>query len=196
MSVTAAVLVLTWIALAVLALALAGTLRQLRDVQAALVQARGGSPGRPWSAPPQLCPGPGVAVSIVLLVDESCPSCTGVAQEFARLAGEMAPPATDPPSATGPPPAAFHLVAGAGPQRWRHLAGPSLAVHADSSMYRQLDTGWRPALTLLDGDGARLATEPAGSVEAVRALVPELTGSPGEHTGGTTGTGTEARSHR
>lgn len=89
MSFTTSALVLTWLALALLALALAGVVRQLMVVTRRLIPVHPGGPMRNVPAPPL----EGVdgmfrdGNSVVLLfVDESCPTCVIAVSELDRVA--------------------------------------------------------------------------------------------------------------
>jgi hypothetical protein len=154
-----AALVLAWIVLIVLAFAMAGLLRQLRDLQAAL--RRGVPAGQaPPDRPVPIRPADGKVRSIVLLVDGHCPLCAEVAPVFADLAR------------SGGTEVDFVVLSYAANDIADRLDG--VRFLADSDAYHRLDPGWRPAIVVVGQDGEIEAVEPAGSETAVRALLTNL----------------------
>lgn len=162
--------VLAWLALALLAFAMAGLLRQLRDVQASLARPHSdGTIARPslQEIPASVRPQGNASYAVVLLVDNDCPICTEIAPVFADLA------------AAGERGMDFIVLgrtpAGKFEQLWhcRYLA--------DSDAYHSLDPGWRPAIIAVDADGKVVLAEPAGSEESVRSVVADVARlAPGE----------------
>jgi hypothetical protein len=158
MSATTAAVVLAWMALLVLAFALAGTLKQLRDVQAALVEL-GARVGRSV-APRQLRPSSADRRAAVLLVDRNCAVCPEVLAEFLRLAPEVATRV----DAT--------VLSHADDERWEAVRrADAVRLVVDRAAYHQLDPGWRPAVLSIDAQGSVRSAIPAGSGEALREAV-------------------------
>ncbi|MGW5360133.1 hypothetical protein [Actinopolymorpha pittospori] len=156
--------VLAWLALVLLTFAMAGLLRQLRDVQRSLLRARsdGVTTARraPQEIPASLRPQGSARHTVVLLVDNDCPICAEVAPVFADLA------------ALGVPGADF-VVLGRGPgEKFESL--PHCRYVVDAAACQLLDPGWRPALIVVDTDGKVVLAEPAGSEESVRFLVADV----------------------
>jgi len=161
MSFLVAVLVVTWLAIVVLALALAGLMRQVRDLAAA-VRSRGRSPLVLRSdAIPSLRSTDGTSRTVLLVVDDVCTTCHLVAPEFAALAR----------NAVG---TQFRVLSYTeGTRAW--LDGADIVVDVDEDAYRQLNVPWRPALVLVDADGTVLEAKPVGSIESLRRTVDEYT---------------------
>ncbi|WFF02986.1 hypothetical protein [Micromonospora sp. WMMD964] len=157
--ITAAV-ILAWIVLVLLAFALAGVLRQIRDIQATLQGHRTGLvPQR--QLPGTILPTGDKNLSLVLLVDEGCAVCAEVTPVFAELAaahqGDIM----------------FTLLSAARSDKFSAVEG--VGYLADSVGYHILDPGWRPAVALVDRDGEILLAEPAGSEAALRSVVDRVT---------------------
>ncbi|MQA25907.1 MAG: hypothetical protein GEU94_10605, partial [Micromonosporaceae bacterium] len=149
-----AALILTWVVLAVLAFGLAGMLRQLRDVQAAL---RDAAPAdRAAQAPEAVRPAGGADLAVVLVADDTCPVCAELAPMLPELA-QTAPQDVD-----------VVLVASGSAEKWAMPDGAQVRVIVDRDTMHRVDPGWRPALLAVDGTGAVLAAEPVGSVEQLR----------------------------
>ncbi|GAA2759112.1 hypothetical protein [Actinopolymorpha rutila] len=161
--------VLAWLALVLLAFAMAGILRQLRDLQAGVAAAGGLAatadggvlgvgtiPDKP-ETPLSVRPRDDAVCSVVLLVDENCPVCAEVAPHFDDLANRSSA-AVDFVVLARTPVAKFAGLTGA-----RFVADPT-ACHL-------LDPGWRPAIVVLDRAGAMVTREPAGSAKVVGAVV-------------------------
>ncbi len=161
MSFLVAVLVVTWLAIMVLALALAGLMRQVRDLTAA-VRSRGRSPLMLRSdAIPSLRSTDGTSRTVLLVVDDVCTTCHLVAPEFTALARNAAG-------------IEFRMLTYAeGTRAW--LDGADIVVDVDDEAYRRLNVPWRPALVLVDADGTVLEAKPVGSIESLRRTVEEYT---------------------
>lgn len=165
MATLTAAVVLAWIVLVVLAFAMAGLLHQLRDLQAALRrQGAGGAPAVAARAalPADIPPQDGKVASAVLLVDDHCPICAEVAPVFADLA-----------RARNTEIDFVVLASSANSDKWSALHGVRQVSNGDA--YHLLDPGWRPAIVVIGPRGAVLATEPAGSQEAVRSVIANIT---------------------
>jgi hypothetical protein len=165
MSPTAAGLVLAWLAIVLLALALAGLLRQLRDVQVALHLDRRTVPVP--AAPELVRPAAGEQHCIVLLVAEHCGVCHDVLPDFAA-------------AATGAPADVGFVLLAADPTEAERVAGQAdqsrLRVVGDAVSYHRLNPGWLPAVVLVDGSGQVVAAEPVGSPPALRTAVTQFAG--------------------
>ena len=161
MSFLVAVLVVTWLAIVVLALALAGLIRQVRDLAAA-VRSRGRSPLALRSdAIPSLRSTDGTSRTVLLVVDDACTTCHLVAPEFITLASSAAD-------------TEFRVLTYAeGTRAW--LDGTDIVVDVDEEAYRLLNVPWRPALVLVDADGTVLEAKPVGSIDSLRRTVEEYT---------------------
>lgn len=160
---TAAV-VLAWLVLVVLAFAMAGLLRQLRDLQVALARSQQGGPtaGTPTrEIPASVRPRAGAAYAVVLVVDNECALCAEIAPVFAGLAAE---------NPTGLDLLVLGRTSG---EKFERLEGNARFV-VDAAAWHRLDPGWRPALVAVDAEGTVVAAEPAGSEDAVRAVVADL----------------------
>lgn len=159
MSFLVAVLVVTWLAIVVLALALAGLTRQVRDLAAA-VRSRGRSPLVPQSdAIPSLQSTDGTSRTVLLVIDDVCTTCRLVAPEFATLVSNIAR-------------MEFRVLTYTESTRaW--LDGADIVVDVDEDAYRRLNVPWRPALVLVDADGTVLEAKPVGSIESLHRTVAE-----------------------
>ncbi|WUH99511.1 hypothetical protein OHR68_39490 [Spirillospora sp. NBC_00431] len=157
MEIVAAALVLAWVAIILLAFAMAGMLHQLRDVQSALARRTvSGGIDVPQELPDAVKPESGRSHAAVLLVDDSCAICAEAVPAFASVAG------------TGSPDIDFLLLSRKPLEKLAVERGDVRTV-VDGDAYHLLDPGWQPALVIIDGDGTVLEAEPAGSAEAVRA---------------------------
>jgi hypothetical protein len=165
MSPIAAALVLAWLAIVLMALAMAGMLRQIRDLQMALHLDRRAAPAP--AAPAAIRPAAGEDYSIVLLAAQHCGVCHTAVPAFAAAA------------ATGPSDTGFVLLA-ADPDEAERIAGDidrsRLRVVGDAVSYHRVDPGWLPALVLVDGAGQVIAAEPIGSVAALHGAVTQFVG--------------------
>lgn len=166
MSPVVAGLVLAWLVIAVLALAMAGMLRQLRDVQRVLRAARPGE-DRAVAAPESVRPGVGEDLALILLASEHCAVCDMVAPAFAMVA------------ATARDGVGFVLLAADPAEAERigaHVDPARVRVVGDPVAYHRIDPGWLPALVLIDTDGLGLAAEPVGSAEALTTTADQFMG--------------------
>jgi hypothetical protein len=144
MSVLTAAVVLAWGCLAVLTLAMAGILRQLRQLQAEVAQL--GAP--PWRAAagrrvPQLAGGMPL---MLLVLDPGCSFCDTVHEPFTRLAGEH-------------PGTRFEVLA----PRARWPDTPGIRSRVDPALVAELDLPWAPALLHVSADGMVWAGQPVES---------------------------------
>jgi hypothetical protein len=158
-----AAVVLAWLALIVLAFAMAGLLRQLRDIQAGIARPVTQAPGiAPVSReiPESLRPRGTTTYSVVLLVDENCPLCAEVAPVFEQVA------------AAGSLVLTFVVLGRVRSESYEQDG--RIEYVADAGAYHRLDPGWRPAVLAVDSQGRVVAAEPAGSEEAMRAVLSEI----------------------
>jgi hypothetical protein len=155
MSVLTAMVVLAWGCLAVLTLAMAGILRQLRELQAEV--ARLGAP--PWRAAmgrrmPELA---GVGPVILLVLDPGCGFCDAMHEPFIRLAEQY-------------PGTRFEVLS---PRAlWADM--PNIRSRVDPGLVAELDLPWAPALLHADADGTVLAGQPVESPERLNDQVAGL----------------------
>lgn len=155
MSVLTATVVLAWGCLLVLTLAMAGMLRQLRELQADVAQ---------LSAPqqhtvtgrrvPELAGGGHL---VLLVLDPGCSFCDAVHEPFTRLAREH-------------PGTRFEVLSPR--QRWPGALGVRSRV--DQGLVTELDLPWAPALLRVDPDGTVLAGQPVRSPERLGEQVAGL----------------------
>jgi hypothetical protein len=155
MSVLAAAVVLGWGCLAVLALAMAGILRQLRELQTEV--ARLSAP--PWRAAagrrvPELA---GAGLLVLLVLDPGCSFCDAVHEPFTRLADEH-------------PGVRFEVLS----PRTRWADTPHIRSRVDPGLVTELDLPWAPALLHVDADGTVLAGQPVASPEQLDEQVASL----------------------
>lgn len=155
MSVLTAAVVLAWGCLALLTMAMAGMLRQVRELQGEV--ARLGSP--PWRAATgrrvtQLA---GNAPLVLLVLDPGCGLCDAVHGPFGRLAGEF-------------PNTRFEVLS----PRVRWPDTPNIRSRVDRELVAELDLPWAPALLHVDAGGAVLAGQPVVSPDRLGAQVAGL----------------------
>jgi hypothetical protein len=162
MSVLAAMVALAWGCLAVLTLAMAGMLRQLRELQAEVVALRGDQGMRPWQATvgrriPQLA---GTSPAVVLVLDPGCGLCDEVREPFTRLPVEY-------------PSIRFEVLSPrALRQHWTDA--PDIRSRIDAALVAELDLPWAPALLHLAGDGTVLAAQPVAAAQQISQHVAGL----------------------
>jgi hypothetical protein len=154
-SVTTAALVLSWGCLALLALAMAGILRQLRELQTEVAQFS----APPWRAAtgrrvPELA---GADPLVLLVLDPGCSFCDAVHEPFTQLAGEH--PATR-----------FEVLS----PRARWADTPTIRSRVDPGLVTELDLPWAPALLHVGADGTVLAGQPVASPERLDEQVASL----------------------
>ncbi len=160
-----AAMVLTWVVLVLLAFALAGILRQLRDVQAELRANAARSSSRDSTAPKLVRPTEAASLAVVLIADDNCPICADLAPLLPELAEDT------------PPDVEFVVLTASASAKWEALAARRVRAVADRETFLAVDPGWRPALLAIDPAGSVLAAEPVGSVDALRRLVTHFAGT-------------------
>lgn len=159
-----AALIVTWVVLALLAFAMAGLLRQLRDVQLAL-RDRVVEQNRGTAVPPAVRPAGAATLAIVLVADDNCPICAELAPHLPERAAATAGDVD------------FVVVTATPSEKWSELAGDRVRVVADRDAFLAVDPGWRPALLAVDPDGTVLVAEPVGSVDVLDKLVEHFAGA-------------------
>lgn len=155
MSALTAALVLSWGCLAVLALAMAGILRQLRELQAEVAQLS----AAPWRAATgrRVAELAGAGPLVLLVLDPACSFCDAVHEPFTRLAGEH-------------PDARFEVLS----PRTRWADTPNIRSRVDPGLVTELDLPWAPALLHVGADGTVLAWQPVQSPERLDEQVTSL----------------------
>jgi hypothetical protein len=141
--------------LALLTLAMAGMLRQLRELQAEV--ARLGAP--PWRAAAgrRVLALAGAEHLVLLVLDPGCGFCDAVHEPFTRLAGEH-------------PGARFEVLS----PRARWEPTPAVRSRVDPGLVAELDLPWAPALLHVAADGTVLAGQPVTGPERLEEQVAEL----------------------
>jgi len=136
-----AVTIVTWVALLVLYLGLAATLRQVRLLSAELTALRAGGDTRTTGVDlhlPALAVPDGPAARLVVAADTGCPACHVTVETLAALApGLPVPPL---------------LLTYEPPQVWRDLAG-HMEVRQDTESWRALRHLAPPVLMSVDASG-------------------------------------------
>jgi len=148
MSVLTAAVVLAWGCLALLALAMAGMLRQLRELQADVAQlsapAWHGSTGR------RVAGLAGKGPLMLLVLDPGCSFCATVHEPFTRLAGEH-------------PGTRFEVLSPHDQGARTGVPGHDVRSRVDQELVTDLDLPWAPALLLADTEGTVLTAQPVVS---------------------------------
>ncbi|MGH3990973.1 MAG: hypothetical protein ACRDSN_00750 [Pseudonocardiaceae bacterium] len=165
MSVLTAAVVLAWGCLIVLTLAMAGMLRQLRELQAEVAQLGTAQLGTAQLGTAQWCGGAGRRVAelagqgplLLLVLDPGCSFCDAVHAPFTRLAGEH-------------PSTRFEVLS----PRARWDGPPEVRARVDQRLVAELDLPWAPALVLADASGTVLAARPVQSPERLGGQVASL----------------------
>lgn len=158
MSVLTAAVVLAWACLAVLTLAMAGMLRQLRALQVQVAQL--GAPQQHAIAGRRVPELAGAGPLVLLVLDPGCSFCDTVHEPFARLAGEH-------------PGTRFEVLSPR--QRW--VGAPGVRSRVDPKLVAELEVPWAPALLHVASDGTVLAGQPVQSPERLGAQLASLLGT-------------------
>jgi len=150
-----AALVLSWGCLAVLALAMAGILRQLRELQAEVAQLS----APPWRAAAgrRVAELAGRDPLVLLVLGPGCSFCDAVHEPFTRLAGEH-------------PGTRFEVLS----PRTRWADTPNIRSRVDPDLVKELDLPWAPALLHVGADGTVLDGQPVSSPELLDEQVTSL----------------------
>lgn len=164
MSVLAAVVTLAWGCLAVLTLAMAGMLRQLRELQTEVARLRAEQGTQPWRGTPgrRVPELTGDGHLVLMVLDPGCGLCDAVHEPFTRLAA--AHPGTR-----------FEVLS----PRARWADAPGIRSRVDPELVTELDLPWAPALLHVDEDGTVLARQPIAASERIGEQVAALLHSNG-----------------
>lgn len=156
MSVLTAAVVLAWGCLVILTLAMAGMLRQLRELQNEVAQL--GAPQQ-WRSGTgrQVAELAGEGALMLLVLDPGCSFCDTVHAPFTRLAAEH-------------PGTRFEVLS----PRERWPGPPQVRSRVDQRLVSELDLPWAPALVLADTGGTVLATRPVQSADRLGEQVAGL----------------------
>jgi hypothetical protein len=158
-SATAAAITLAWAAIVVLALALGAVTGQLRQLQAVLATSRAGERQADRLVSSELGPAAGDDIAVALLVDPTCEVCETVRPLFEREASRR----------DG---STFRILS------TEPVRGPGdVPVLVDADLVRLVDPGWRPALVVVDADGAVLARDAVGTEKTLLQAL-DRTGEP------------------
>jgi hypothetical protein len=163
MSMLAAALALAWGCLIVLTLAMAGMLRQLRELQTEVAALRSEQAMQPWRATmgrrmPQLA---GTGPAVLLILDPGCGLCDEVHEPFTRLPAEY-------------PGVRFEVVSPRPPRQQDWANGPSVGSRVDPALVAELDLPWTPALLHVHDDGTVLAAQPVVAAGQIHQQVAGL----------------------
>lgn len=163
MTASTASMVLLWAVVLTLSFACAGLRAQIRMLQSSAGERR-------FAMTPVeqdvdraellhgLVPDPPARVSLVLIVDSSCPSCDEAVPVFDEAVGTL--------------PLSQAFVLTRDPLKSTASAELRFAtVVVDSAMHQYLNPGWLPALAVLDDLGSTRLIEPVGSPTALRTVV-------------------------
>ena len=158
MSVLTAAVVLAWGCLVILTLAMAGMLRQLRELQTEVAQLGTPQPAQ-WrgSTGRQVTELAGEGALMLLVLDPGCSFCDAVHGPFTRLAGEH-------------PGTRFEVLS----PRDRWPGPPGVRSRVDQGLVAELDLPWAPALVLADSGGTVLAARPVQSPDRLGEQVASL----------------------
>ncbi len=165
MSFETTALLLTWVALALLSLVVAGLVRRVHQLsQGPRADASGPQPGMPAPALESLSPEPGRA-TLLLFLSEGCPPCADIFQETQSLIG--APPirvlyADDAPDAE--PPENIRILPDQG------------------ALFEAYQISATPFGAIVGADGRIRTIEPVGSVGRLYGLIAETGGRTREET--------------
>ena len=164
MSVLTATVTLAWGCLAVLTLAMAGMLRQVRELQIEVAALRAEQGMQPWRAATgrRVSELSGVGRAVLLVLDPACSLCDAVHEPFSQLAGDY-------------PGIRFEVLSPRAPRTQQHsAAAPGIRSRVDPGLVRELDLPWAPALLHVEEDGTVLAGQPVTSPERNREQVAGL----------------------
>jgi hypothetical protein len=158
MSFQTSALLLTWIAILILAFALSGLLRQLHLIRLALDPQRRVTlgPARGIQAPP--VDGVGTAgwtrPTVLLFMAADCPVCSAIQDELESVAADgLELVAVFAGEAEGTFPDGIEIVAG------------------DPEAFRKFNISFTPFAVAVDGDGRVAASQPLGSIRSLHEFV-------------------------
>ena len=159
MSFTAAALVVSWLAIALLAFGFAGLRMQVRALQAAMRLPAAARAGILESAK-QLAPATANR-RYVLTVDPGCAYCHEIAPRFRDLAARFGSVAD------------FGILAPEG----EYEASDRVDVVVDATAYHELAPSWSPGLLLVGPGGVLLDVAPGGDLESLEKALANSAGS-------------------
>ena len=160
MSFQAAAVTLAWIAIVVLTLGLAGTLQQLRRLQAevaelsALVDADAPRGGRRRDAARRFAPA-GRAFAFVLTTSADCPACAEVMPRFVEFARRHADVVE------------FHVLTADRETR----ADGAVPMTVDPVAFSALSPGYTPAMVVVDRQGRVVDVGPAADLRTLEQWI-------------------------
>lgn len=176
MSFQTSALILSWVAILLLALVVSGLVRQVHALSTGLVrpsESVGLRPGAPAPGLDLLAPSRAGPV-LLLFLSPDCRTCTAVLDEAIGRAGRDALTirvlyAGPVPAATAEPPAELPI-----------------ALHGGAAeLFERYDAIATPFAVLVDPDGRVIRSEPVGSPAALRTLLDRVAGEPANQLGGT-----------
>jgi hypothetical protein len=167
MSFQTSALILSWIAILLLALVVSGLVRQVHALSSGVVQRRPESVGLPAGTPApgftRLAPAPPAAPLVLLFLDPHCGTCTEVLTEAAGRVGPGGPE--------------FRvLYRDSAPARATGL--PITVLDGQAELFERYDALATPFATVVDPTGRVLRAEPLGSPAALRRLLDDLDSPP------------------
>ncbi|TDC93826.1 hypothetical protein [Actinomadura sp. 7K507] len=154
-------LLLSWVAILLLSLVVAGLVRRVHALSRGAPARTGLGPAPGTAAPAFDRLGPG----LLLFLDRDCGVCTDVLAAAGSLDGPLHAIFAGPPPGDAPPP---------GPSRHgpsRH--GPTVLADEQDGLFADYGVPATPFAVLVGADGRVRAAEPVGSPEALRELTLE-----------------------
>ncbi|MBW6439191.1 hypothetical protein KZ829_36245 [Actinoplanes hulinensis] len=150
-----AMLIMSWVAIALLVLGYAGLVAQIKDLQSRAV------PAAPTTVFPELAAtGPG-AYTVALTLSSTCGTCDEAFEIWPQLASELV--------AGGHRPV---LISIDNSPVWTERGAENLLLASDLSA--PLLLSYQPALVRFDSTGALFSADPLGSAAGLREAVHEL----------------------
>lgn len=158
MSVLTAAVVLAWGCLVILTLAMAGMLRQLRELQTEVAQLGTPQPAQ-WrgSTGRRITELAGEGILMLLVLDPGCSFCDTVHAPFTRLAAQH-------------PDSRFEVLS----PRERWPGSSDVRSRVDQRLVAELDLPWAPALVLADPGGTVLDSRPVQAPDRLGEQVSSL----------------------
>lgn len=167
MSFQTSALILSWIAILLLALVVSGLVRQVHALSNGVAQRRPERVGlRPGSSAPgfaRLAPVPPTVPLVLLFLDRDCGTCAEVLAEAAGQADRVGVEFRMLYRDSAPPQAGL----------------PVTVLGGQAELFERYDALVTPFATVVDPTGRVLRAEPLGSRAAMRRLLDELGSSPG-----------------
>lgn len=164
MSPLVAAVILLWILVVLLVFAMAGILRKVRALEQRAAAAPAAAPMRDTSeadAVAMVAPRGDQVLSAVLIVEEGCGVCAEVLPRFTAATTEIGSERVD-------------YIVLSNDTESDYAVPDDVRLIADRQLHAALDPGWFPAILVITDDRVIQAVEPAGSPEAVDALVAKL----------------------